>query len=55
MLILTLEIIAWTAVMAFATVADASPWVQRDRRWVCALHTESIAGDPFGRGKLAGK
>jgi uncharacterized protein (TIGR02246 family) len=35
--------------------ADASIWVQRDRRWVCALHTESIAGDPFGRDKLAGK
>jgi Domain of unknown function (DUF4440) len=35
--------------------ADASISVQRDRRWVCALHTESIAGDPFGRDKLAGK
>jgi uncharacterized protein (TIGR02246 family) len=35
--------------------ADASTWVQRDGRWVCALHTESIAGDPFGRDKLAGK
>ena len=29
--------------------ADASTWVRRDGRWVCALHTESIAGDPFGR------
>jgi ketosteroid isomerase-like protein len=29
--------------------ADASIWVRRDGRWVCALHTESIAGDPFGR------
>lgn len=28
---------------------DASTWVRRDGRWVCALHTESIAGDPFGR------
>ena len=29
--------------------ADASTWVRRDGRWFCALHTESIAGDPFGR------
>jgi hypothetical protein len=29
--------------------ADASTWVRRDGKWVCALHTESIAGDPFGR------
>jgi uncharacterized protein (TIGR02246 family) len=29
--------------------ADASTWVRRDGRWLCALHTESIAGDAFGR------
>ena len=29
--------------------ADASTWVRRGDRWVCALHTESILGDPFGR------
>lgn len=29
--------------------ADASTWVRRNGRWLCALHTESIAGDPFGR------
>jgi hypothetical protein len=29
--------------------ADASVWVRREGRWRCALHTESIAGDPFGR------
>jgi uncharacterized protein (TIGR02246 family) len=29
--------------------ADASTWVRRDGRWRCALHTESITGDPFGR------
>jgi hypothetical protein len=29
--------------------ADSSVWVRRDGRWVCALHTESLAGDPFGR------
>ena len=30
-------------------VFDASVWVRRGDRWVCALHTESLAGDPFGR------
>ena len=29
--------------------ADASTWVRKNGRWLCALHTESIAGDPFGR------
>ena len=29
--------------------ADSSTWVRRGGRWVCALHTEAIAGDPFGR------
>jgi ketosteroid isomerase-like protein len=28
---------------------DTSTWVRRDGRWVCAMHTESILGDPFGR------
>ena len=29
--------------------ADASTWVRRNGRWLCALHTEAIIGDPFGR------
>ena len=29
--------------------ADASTWVRRGDRWVCALHTEALMGDPFGR------
>jgi hypothetical protein len=29
--------------------ADASTWVRHNGSWVCALHTESVAGDPFGR------
>jgi uncharacterized protein (TIGR02246 family) len=33
--------------------ADASTWVRRDGAWLCALHTESIAGDPFGRDRTA--
>jgi hypothetical protein len=28
---------------------DSSVWVRRDGDWLCALHTESPAGDPFGR------
>lgn len=32
--------------------ADASMWVRRDGRWVCAMHTESILGDPFGRDRV---
>ena len=34
--------------------ADSSAWVRRGGRWVCALHTESIAGDPFGRDRNPG-
>jgi hypothetical protein len=33
--------------------ADASTWVRRNGQWVCALHTESILGDPFGRDRKA--
>jgi hypothetical protein len=28
--------------------ADPSAWDWRDGRRLCALHTESITGDPFG-------
>jgi hypothetical protein len=31
--------------------SDASTWIKRDGGWVCALHTESLAGDPFGRAR----
>jgi uncharacterized protein (TIGR02246 family) len=30
---------------------DASVWVKRNGEWRCALHTESLAGDPYGRDK----
>jgi len=33
--------------------ADASTWVRRDGRWRCALHTESLVGDPFGRDRVS--
>lgn len=36
--------------------ADASTWVkQPDGTWLCALHTESVLGDPFGRDRAADK
>ena len=31
------------------TAYDASVWVKRGDSWLCALHTESLKGDPFGR------
>ncbi len=31
--------------------ADSSVWANRDGQWRCALHTESLAGDPYGRDK----
>jgi len=33
--------------------AEASTWVRRGGRWVCALHSESLKGDPFGRDRIA--
>jgi uncharacterized protein (TIGR02246 family) len=32
---------------------DSSVWVRRDGKWLCAMHTESLAGDPYGRDKHA--
>jgi hypothetical protein len=32
---------------------DSSVWVRRDGTWRCALHTESLAGDPYGRDRQA--
>jgi uncharacterized protein (TIGR02246 family) len=29
--------------------ADTSVWVRKEGRWLCAAHTESLIGDPFGR------
>jgi uncharacterized protein (TIGR02246 family) len=34
---------------------DSSVWIRRDGEWRCALHTESPAGDPFGRDKAPKK
>ena len=33
---------------------DASTWVRRDGAWKCALHTEAVSGDPFGRDRRTG-
>ena len=32
---------------------DSSVWIHRDGEWRCALHTESLRGDPFGRDRHA--
>lgn len=32
--------------------AESSVWIRRDGRWVCALHTDSVKGDPFGRDRV---
>lgn len=29
--------------------ADTSTWVKRNGEWKCAMHTEALKGDPFGR------
>jgi hypothetical protein len=29
--------------------AETSTWIRRNGHWACALHSESIEGDPFGR------
>ena len=29
--------------------ADSSTWIRREDGWLCALHSESLLGDPFGR------
>jgi ketosteroid isomerase-like protein len=28
---------------------DSSTWVRKNGEWKCSLHTESVAGDSFGR------
>jgi uncharacterized protein (TIGR02246 family) len=32
--------------------ADTSVWVRKDGRWVCAMHTEAVRGDPYGRDRV---
>lgn len=29
--------------------SDTSTWVRKNGRWLCAVHTEAVARDPFGR------
>ncbi len=33
--------------------ADASTWIKRDGSWMCALHTEALRGDPWGRDRTS--
>jgi ketosteroid isomerase-like protein len=32
---------------------DSSTWVRKNGEWKCSLHTEAVAGDPFGRDRQA--
>jgi len=32
--------------------AETSTWVRRNGRWLCAMHSESLKGDPFGRDRV---
>jgi ketosteroid isomerase-like protein len=32
--------------------ADTSTWVRKDGAWLCAMHTEALAGDPYGRDRV---
>ena len=32
--------------------AESSVWVRREGGWRCAMHSESILGDPFGRDRI---
>ena len=31
------------------TANDTSTWTRKNGEWKCSMHTESVAGDPFGR------
>lgn len=33
--------------------ADCSTWIRRNGQWLCALHSESIKGAPYGRDRRA--
>ena len=33
--------------------ADATTWVRKGGKWLAALHTESLLGDPLGRDRKA--
>jgi hypothetical protein len=31
---------------------DTSVWVRKLGKWLCAVHTETLAGDPYGRDRV---
>lgn len=35
----------------YLDLSESSTWRFINDKWVCSLHTEAIAGDPFGRDK----
>jgi hypothetical protein len=32
--------------------ADSSTWVRKNGHWKCAMHTEAVTGDPYGRDRI---
>jgi uncharacterized protein (TIGR02246 family) len=34
--------------------AEASTWVRKNGAWLCAMHAESLVGDPYGRDRNGG-
>jgi len=32
---------------------DSTTWIRKNGKWVSAAHTESLAGDPFGRDRVS--
>lgn len=45
------ETVVYDGVTVPLKANDASVWCRRDGEWRCVLHTESVAGDPFGRSR----
>ncbi|HEV8548007.1 MAG TPA: nuclear transport factor 2 family protein [Polyangiaceae bacterium] len=34
-------------------VVDSSTWIKRGGQWLCAMHSEAISGDPWGRDRTS--
>jgi len=34
-------------------VVDSSTWIKRNGHWLCAMHSEAISGDPWGRDRTS--
>jgi hypothetical protein len=47
------EKVAVEGVPLVLDAVEASVWVRRDAEWRCAMHTEAISGDAYGRDRQA--